>query len=442
MLKFEVRSPFDRHRAADVFTSFVDLGSCEPQSHQHVESVVVELFVGKPQILFATVLSQGELVERERELKRVFERAFDFGESFGREALGLERFGVDMGSAAQRLVSDAISNDILDLLLAVTEPSQRGRDGLVDDLEVAPSRQLLELDEREIGLDAGGVAIHQEPDGSRRSEHGHLGVAEPVSIAQRGSAVPRLTGCLEHVRRALVRVDPDRKDGEALKLARRRVVGGSPMVANDTKHRVSVPGIPRKRPKLSRHLRANGVRLASKNRSQSSTNRPSLRAIVWDPHLHQQRAEVRVTQAQRAKLVTQLRDLWAGKLGHEHADFEHEGPEPNRVTIALNVKQSGLRVVEPNQVDRGKVASRVVEEHIFRARIARVDPAVRRARVPLVDGRIVLNARVGARPRRIADLIPKVFRTNRLGHFAVGAPDQLPLPVAIDRPKELVRNSD
>ncbi len=63
---------------------------------------------------------------------------------------------------------------------------------LVDDLEVAAAGELLELHEREVGLDAGGVAVHQEPDGAGGREHGRLRVAVAVLLAQRTAEVPVL----------------------------------------------------------------------------------------------------------------------------------------------------------------------------------------------------------------------------------------------------------
>ena len=68
---------------------------------------------------------------------------------------------------------------------------QRRLDALVGDLEVAAAGELLELDQREIGLDAGGVAIHQQPDGAGRGEQGGLGVAIAVELAARRGRDPR-----------------------------------------------------------------------------------------------------------------------------------------------------------------------------------------------------------------------------------------------------------
>ena len=69
-----------------------------------------------------------------------------------------------------------VGDDRLDLLGLVAHLAQRARDGLVDDLHRAAADQLLELDQREVRLDAGGVAVHHEADGVVADEAGcHVG---------------------------------------------------------------------------------------------------------------------------------------------------------------------------------------------------------------------------------------------------------------------------
>src|SRR5205085_7959259 len=53
---------------------------------------------------------------------------------------------------------------------------------------------------------------------------------------------------------------------------------------------------------------------------------------------------------------------------------------------------------ELHQVDRRQVARRVVQEHVFRARVAGVDAVRAGTGVPLVDGGVELHARVAAHP--------------------------------------------
>ena len=89
----------------------------------------------------------------------------------------------EAGRADDRAVLVDVGDDLLDLLVAVAERLQRERDGAVDDRHLAAADQLLELDEREVGLDAGRVAVHQEARSSLS--------ARAPSPARCGSRAPR-----------------------------------------------------------------------------------------------------------------------------------------------------------------------------------------------------------------------------------------------------------
>ena len=88
-----------------------------------------------------------------------------------REALGRQRLMIDRRRAAsacrgrrRRRRSRRSRRS------AIAERAQRFGDGAVDDLEIAAAGELLEFDQREIGLDAGGVAIHDEADRAGRRD--------------------------------------------------------------------------------------------------------------------------------------------------------------------------------------------------------------------------------------------------------------------------------
>jgi hypothetical protein len=59
-----------------------------------------------------------------------------------------------------------VLGDRLDLLGLVAEVLQGAGHRLVDDLHGATADQLLELDQRQVRLDAGGVAVHHQADGA------------------------------------------------------------------------------------------------------------------------------------------------------------------------------------------------------------------------------------------------------------------------------------
>ncbi len=112
-----------------------------------------------------------------------------------------------MGGAQQVVGADHVVDDVVDLILAVAERPQRRGHRLVDDLEVAAAGQLLELHQGEVGLDAGGVAVHQKADRARGREHGGLPVAVAVQLALLQRQVPSSASFLEEIVGAMIRVD-------------------------------------------------------------------------------------------------------------------------------------------------------------------------------------------------------------------------------------------
>ena len=93
---------------------------------------------------------------------------------------------------------------------------------------------------------------------------------------------------------------------------------------------------------------------------------------------------------------------------------------------------------ELHQVERRQIARRVVEEHVLGARIARVDARRVRARVPLVDGRVELHARIAAHPRALGDEAHQIARAIGVHHLAARHRPRLPQPVVQHRAHELV----
>src|SRR5438445_324058 len=101
-----------------------------------------------------------------------------------------------------------MSLDLLDLMFGVAERLQRERDGAVDDGHLPAADELLELDEREVGLDSGRVAVHEERDRPRGSEDGCLRVAITVVLAELDGLVPRAPrGCEKRLVGALALLD-------------------------------------------------------------------------------------------------------------------------------------------------------------------------------------------------------------------------------------------
>ena len=83
-----------------------------------------------------------------------------------------------------------VADDGVGLVAGVAELEQRRGHGVVHDLDHAAADQLLVLHQREVGLDAGGVAVHHEADGAGGREHRDLRVAVAELLAVGEGFVP------------------------------------------------------------------------------------------------------------------------------------------------------------------------------------------------------------------------------------------------------------
>ena len=170
------------------------------------------------------------------------------------------------------------------------------------------------------------------------------------------------------------------------------------MVADHPQHGVAVLGETGERPDHTGHLGRGGVGVAGEDGGQGTSDGPALVGVVGDAPTHQQRSEVGVAETEGAIVVRALGDLLGREVGHGHRDLEHDGPQPDGVLVGLDVEDTGLVVVELDQVDRGQVARGVVEEDVLGARVGGPDPAAGRGGVPLVDGGVELDDRGRRRP--------------------------------------------
>src|SRR4029077_11098534 len=132
---------------------------------------------------------------------------------------------------------------------------------------------------------------------------------------------------------------------------------------------------------------------------------------------HQKRSEICVAQAQRAVVMRVAHDLFRGIAGVVYDDFL--GGDENVYGVAVGFHVEGAVGGELQQVQAGQVAGRVVEEHVFAARIAGVDARGVLRGVPAVDGGVVLHAGIAAVPGGFRDFLQKIFGLVGLHHAAV-----------------------
>ena len=108
---------------------------------------------------------------------------------------------LQQGRSLDGVVLVDVFDDVFDLFAVVAQLAQGGGHGAVDDLQQAAANQLLVLDEREVGLDAGGVAVHHQPNRPGGGEDGRLGVAIAVLAPELDGVVPRLAGGVDDLSR-------------------------------------------------------------------------------------------------------------------------------------------------------------------------------------------------------------------------------------------------
>ena len=84
---------------------------------------------------------------------------------------------------------------------AVSQAAQGLPHAAVDDPEHPAAHQALVLDQGDVRLHPGGVAVHHEGDGARGRQHGNLGISVSVGFSQGQGLVPGLAGGQQQLRR-------------------------------------------------------------------------------------------------------------------------------------------------------------------------------------------------------------------------------------------------
>src|SRR5690349_18437487 len=336
-------------------------------------------------------------------------------------------FGSQAGGVDHVAVLGDVLGDRLDLLVRVAEVLQRPRHGLVDDLHGAAADQLLELDQGQVGLDAGGVAVHHQPDGPGRREQAGLRVPVAVGLARLDARLPGRAGQVEDL--ALDRA------GRADLLTGVGVLADDPLVRLGVA-RVAVVGADG-RGELGRG-RVGGP---GHQRGDRGGDGPAALGVVGVPGGHQQRAEVGVADAQLAVGAGGLADLLGREVGEADRDV-HRGDDQLRDFREARGVEGVVVAEELEQVDAGQVATGVVQVDVLAARVAGADPARLRAGVPVVDGAVVLDAGVGAVPGGLGHAAHQLARVDPLDYLAGAPGQQVELLAFLERAHELVGDPD
>jgi hypothetical protein len=204
-------------------------------------------------------LAQRPLVEGELDVEGAAQRFLHLVDRLLRKALLLERGVVDAGRVGEAAVTHRIDLDVGDLFRRIAEHAQRLRHRAVDDLEIAAAGELLELDQREVGLDPGGVAVHHQADRAGGRDDRDLGIAVAVLLAQCERAIPGALGMLDHARVGAGLVIERQRGRRHLLIAGALAVGGAAMIANDAQHVLAVLLVAGEGAEQPSHLRRGGI---------------------------------------------------------------------------------------------------------------------------------------------------------------------------------------
>ena len=218
------------------------------------------------------------------------------------------------------------------------------------------------------------------------------------------------------------------------------VVGGL-VLAHDALVRLGVAGVAGVGADDRGELGGTAVRRAGHERGERRRHRAAAVAVVAEAHRHQQGAEVGVADAELAVVAGGVADRLGREVREADRDVHRGDDQLDRLGEPLGVE--GVVVPEElEQVERGEVARGVVERHVFGARVGRGDPAGLGVGVPVVDRVVVLQPRVGALPRGLADLAEQLAGVDGLDDLTGLAGAEPELGAVLDGAHELVADAD
>ena len=183
---------------------------------------------------------------------------------------------------------------------------------MVDDRHRPAADQLLHLDQAEIRLDAGGVAVEQQADGAGRGQDGRLRVAHAPPLGVVDRLVPRLLGGIEQCRLHKLLVDLG------------HLVTVHPQ---DPQHVLAVVREAGERAHPDSGAGRGGVGMAGHEGGDRAGPRPPLVRVVGHAHRHQQGAKVGVAEAELAEPAGRVGDLLGRVVGVADQDLlggEHD----------------------------------------------------------------------------------------------------------------------
>ncbi|CAB4623204.1 unannotated protein [freshwater metagenome] len=213
------------------------------------------------------------------------------------------------------------------------------------------------------------------------------------------------------------------------------------MLVEHPEHVLLVLGVAGERAHAGGRAGRRGVGVTGHERRERTGEGTTFIGIVRKAESHQQGADVGVADAELTEPAGVLADGLGRVVGVADQDLLRREHDLDRVAIALDVERVGV-VEEREQVEAGKVAGRIVDVHVFRARVRTVDATRVGRGVPMVDRGVELHAGIGAFPCCLRDLTHQIAGLHGLDDRTVVHGTQMPIGVVDDRLHELVGDPD
>ena len=198
--------------------------------------------------------------------------------------------------------------------------------------------------------------------------------------------------------------------------------------------------ITRERSHCFRQQRALFVSLTGHDRSDGATKRATFHAVIAVAIAHHERAEVSVTEPERAKDMRILRDFFDGVAGVIDNNFLRGNEDAHRRFEAFDIKHA-IRFFELHQIKRSQIAGGVIEEKVLTAWISRILPACSFAGMPFVYGGIELHPGIAADVSSFRDFAEQCPRIFAFAWRTVTHPPGPPFPVFQRRVHEFVAHT-
>jgi hypothetical protein len=162
--------------------------------------------------------------------------------------------------------------------------------------------------------------------------------------------------------------------------------------------------------------------------------------VIGQPGRHQQRSTVGGAKPQRPVVVRVARNRFRGIPGVVDQNFLRRDQYLDCTLVRLHIETA--RGGKLHKIQRREIAGRVIQKHIFRARIRRIDPRSILRRVPPVDGGVVLHTRVATLPCSLGDLVQQLARLKGLHRSMVAHAARRELLILYHRLHELIVDAD